>query len=112
MNTLRQRMINDLHRAGLSPRSQKIYLNVVDKLASRSWRSLEDLSEQEVHDYLLAIRDDGAARGTFKTSWFGIRFFYYHVLDRDWSLFGKKRFANPARSACLMSSPMNRCNTC
>ncbi|MBF0294225.1 MAG: phage integrase N-terminal SAM-like domain-containing protein [Magnetococcales bacterium] len=52
MNTLRQRMINDLSRTGLSARSQQVYLHVVDRLAARSWRSLEDLSEQEVQDYL------------------------------------------------------------
>ena len=35
------------------------------------------------------------ARGTFKTSQYGLRFFYRHTLGRAWGLFGKKRIGSP-----------------
>ncbi|MBF0260962.1 MAG: hypothetical protein HQL97_03835 [Magnetococcales bacterium] len=42
MNTLRQRMTDELKVVGLAPRSQQVYLNVIDRLAARSWRSIEE----------------------------------------------------------------------
>ena len=47
--------------------------------------------EHEVRGYLLALRQRGAARGTFKTSQYGLRFLYRHTLGRAWGLFGEKK---------------------
>lgn len=93
-NPLRQRMIKDLDAAGLSERSCATYLHAVDRLAAKSWRTVEELTEEEIHAYILALRDNGAAKGTFKTNWHGVRFLFHHTLGREWSLFGKKRSAN------------------
>ncbi|NGZ29367.1 MAG: hypothetical protein G8345_21085 [Magnetococcales bacterium] len=111
-NTLRQRMDHEMNVAGLAASSRQTYLNAVDRLAARSWRSLEELTEKEIQEYLLHIRDDGAARGTFKTTWFGIQFLYHHVLGRDWSLFTKKRSDNPAKSVCRKSFPTSKYSDC
>lgn len=108
MNTLRQRMIDEMNLAGLAASTQKTYLGAVDQLAVHTWRSLEEIPEQVVQEYLLALRDQGAARGSFKIAWFGIRFLYHHVLGRNWALFTKKRSDNPVRSACPVSSPMDK----
>lgn len=109
-NVLRRRMADELSMAGLAPSSQRTYLNAVDRLAARSWKSIEEMTEQDVKEHLLDMRDNGAARGTFKTAWFGIQFLYHHVLDRNWSLFGKKRSASRLKGAFLASSPMTRCS--
>jgi hypothetical protein len=82
-------MAEELSMFGLAPRSQLTYLAAVDRLASRSWKSVEQLSEDEIRRYILNLRDNGAAQGTFKTNWFGLQFLYEHVLGREWDLFQK-----------------------
>ena len=42
-----------------------------------------------MRDYLLGLCQRGVARGTFKTSHYGLRFFYHHTLGQAWGLFGE-----------------------
>ena len=56
------------------------------------------ISDSEVRGYLLGLRGRGVARGTFKTSHYGLRFLYRETLGRDWPLFGKKRYGSPSKS--------------
>ncbi len=109
-NALRLRMAEELSMFGLAPRSQQTYLAAVDRLASRSWQSVEHLSEDDIRQYMLNLRDNGAAQGTFKTNWFGLQFLYEHVLGREWALFTKKRSDNPDRAAFPGSSLTSRCS--
>src|SRR5262249_53846268 len=76
MSPLRQRMIEDMTLAGLSPTTQAIYVKAVRDLAAHYRRSPDGLSEEEVRAYLLAMRERGAARGTFKANHYGIQFLY------------------------------------
>ena len=100
MSALRRRMIEDMTLAGLARRTQESYLYGVRGLAARYRRPPDQLTEEEVRSYLLELRERGAARGTFKTNHYGIRFLYMHTLGYDWALFGKKRSRNPGKSAC------------
>jgi hypothetical protein len=70
---LRQRMIEDMRLSGLSARTQQVYIDGVRGLAARYKRSPDLLMEEEVRSYLLDPCDRGAARGTFKTTHYGIR---------------------------------------
>ena len=110
VNELRQRMIDELTLAGMAPRSQQTYLNAVDRLAARSWQSIEDMTEKDVQTYLLGLRNNGAARGTFKTAWFGVQFLFHHVLGRNWDLFTKKRSDNLPRNVCPAYSHIMKFN--
>jgi hypothetical protein len=112
MTPLRLRMIEDMKLAGLTERTQAIYVEAVYKLSAHYHRSPDELSEQEVRSYLVGLCERGAARGTFKSNHYGIQFFYRHTLDRAWPLFSKKRFARRGRSACPSCSPMRRFATC
>ena len=105
MSALRQRMIEDMSLAGLQPRTQETYVQAVRGLAAFHRRSPDELNEEDVRRYLLDMKSKGAARGTFKTSHYGIRFLYCQTLGRDWLLFGKKRSENLNRNACLMLFP-------
>src|SRR5215470_13855283 len=98
MSPLRRRMIDDMKLAGLSAATHSIYISAVRDLAAHYRRSPDELSEEEVRAYLLAMRERGAARGTFKANHYGIQFFYRSTLNRDWALFSKKRSASPSRS--------------
>lgn len=108
MTPLRKRMIEDMTLAGLSAGTQTQYVRAVRGLAAYYRRSPDELSEEEVRRYLLAIRERGAARGTFKTCHYGIQFLYRATLHRPWPLFTKKRSACRGKSACRRRSPMPR----
>lgn len=95
---LRQRMIEDMRLSGLSARTQQVYIDGVRGLAAHYKRSPDLLTEEEVRSYLLDLCDRGAARGTFKTNHYGIRFLYCQTLNRDWALFGKKDSAAQAEA--------------
>ena len=100
MSPLRARMIDDMTLAGLALGTQKIYTQAVRRLAAHYRRSPDQLSEEEVRSYLLDLRQRGVARGTFKTSQYGLQFFYRHTLGRGWGLFGEKKdWLAPAEAA-------------
>ena len=91
MSPLRARMIDDMTLAGLAPGTQKIYTQAVRQLAAHYRRSPDQLSEEEVRSYLLDLRRRGVARGTFKSSQYGLQFFYRQTLGLAWVLFGEKK---------------------
>ena len=100
MTALRRRMIEDMELAGLSPGTQKRYLAAVVHLAETYNRRPDRITEEEVRGHVLHLRDErGVARGTFKTHWHGLRFFYLRSLDVEWGLFLKKKWACRGRSA-------------
>ena len=95
MSPLRARMIEDMTLAGLAAGTQQVYIQAVCQLAAHYRRSPDQLSEAAVRAYLLGLRQNGVARGTFKISQYGLRFLYHHTLGRGWGLFGEKRIALP-----------------
>jgi hypothetical protein len=56
MSPLRTRMIDDMTLAGLAAGTQRIYTQAVRRLAAHYRRSPDQLSEEEVRGYLLALR--------------------------------------------------------
>ncbi len=107
MTPLRTRMIEDMKLAGLAAKTQEVYLQAVSSLAKHYRKSPELLTEEEVRRYLLDVRERNA-RGSFKTCYYGIQFFYRSTLGKDWALF-KKRSGFPSRSGCRRPFPMPRC---
>lgn len=105
MTPLRQRMIQDMELAGLQPRTRETYVKSVRDLAAFYHRSPDQMTEEEVRNYFLDLKGKGVARGTFKTSHYGIRFLFCQTLGRDWLLFGKKRSGNRDRNVCLTPFP-------
>jgi hypothetical protein len=100
-------MIEDMKLAGLAATTQEIYLQAVRSLAKHYNRSPELLAEEEVRRYLLDVRERNA-RGSFKTSHYGIQFFYRNTLGLDWALF-KKRSGSLSRGGCRRRFPMPKC---
>ncbi len=95
MSKLKNRMIQDMHLAGLAERTQREYLRAVRQLAAYYMVSPDCLSERNVEKYLLYIRDElGVAKGTFIPIFFGLKFFYVQTLGYDWPLFTKKKSAS------------------
>ena len=107
MSELRNRMLRDLQLAGLVEGTRQLYVRAVHQLTGYYMVPPDRLSERNVEDYILYVRDDlGVAKGTFEPLVAGLKFFYLHTLGYDWPLFTKKKFASPGRSGCRTSEAM------
>src|ERR1044071_848350 len=82
---LRQRMLQDLQLAGLSEGTQEAYLRAVRQLADHFHTPPDRLSEQQVRDYFLHLKNDRKyASGSLMIASSAIKFFYSHTTPRDW----------------------------
>ncbi len=107
MTELRNCMIQDLKLAGLGDGTEREYLRAVRQLAAYYMLSPDRLSERQVQDYILYVRDElGIAKGTFEPMFFGLKFFYVGSLGYQWPLFTKKKYASHATCGCPTSAPM------
>ena len=107
MGELRERMIRDLRLAGLEEGTQQAYLRAVRQLTAYYMVPPDQLSERQVEDYILYVRDELAvAKGTFQPMFFGLKFFYVQTLAYEWPLFTKKKSASRGRSGCPTSAAM------
>src|ERR1700694_4005288 len=107
MSPLRARMIEDMKLAGLAATTQEIYLQAVRSLAKHYNRSPELLAEGDVARYRREFRERNA-RDSYKTSHYGIQFFYRNTLGQDWALF-KKRSGFPSRGGCRRRLALSKC---
>ena len=107
MSEFRNRMIHDLQLAGLVAGTHREYLRAVRQLAAYYMVSPDQLTERQVEDYVLYVRDElGVAKGTFAPMFAGLKFFYINTLGYNWPLFTKKKSARQAANACPTSAPM------
>ena len=99
MSELRNRLIQDMNLAGLVEGTQREYLRAVRQLAAYYMISPDQLSERQVENYILYVRDElGVAKGTFAPMFAGLKFLYVFTLDYNWPLFTKKKSASHAVS--------------
>jgi site-specific recombinase XerD len=90
--SLRERMSQDLQLRGLAARTHDGYLREVRKLACYYNCPPDQLSEQQVGDYLLhLINDCQFAAGSLSVAYSGIKFFYTVTLPRNWDVLKKLR---------------------
>jgi len=88
MTPLRQRMITALQLSGKGERTQQSYGRAVRLLAQFDDKSPDLLSAQELQHYFLHRKNvDGLAPASMRICSSGSRFFYQHVLQRDWHTF-------------------------
>ena len=106
MSELRNRMAEDLRLAGLHERgTDKVYLRAVRQLSTYYMLSPDRLSERQVQDYILYVRDElDVAKGTFEPMFAGLKFFYVNTLGWDWPLFTKKKSASHVKNGCPISA--------
>ena len=71
MTELRRRMIEDMQLAGHSPGTQVAYIRGVRQLAGHYRISPDQLTERQVRDYLMHLREvRQVAKGTFQAPWY------------------------------------------
>ncbi len=97
-------MIQDMKLAGLVEGTAREYLRAVRQLAAYYMLAPDRLSERQVQDYILYVRDElGIAKGTFAPLLAGLKFCYLNTLGYDWALLTKKKSASHDRSGCPTS---------
>jgi integrase/recombinase XerD len=99
MTPLRQRMLEDMQLRGLSARTQGCYVAAVRQLAEHYHRSPAQITEEDLRQYFLYLANEKqVARATATIALCGIRFFFEHTLQREWTTL---RFVRPAREQKL-----------
>ncbi len=99
MTILRQKMIEDLQLRGLAVRTQESYVQAVRQLAAHYHKSPDQLSEEELRQYFLFLKNvKHVSRSTHTIALCGIKFFYEHTLERQWHTLD---FARPAKEKKL-----------
>jgi integrase/recombinase XerD len=85
MTPLRQHMIVALQRSGKGERTQQASVREVRLLAQFYHQSPDRISAQELQHYFLHRTNvDRLAPTSMRLCSSGMRFFYQHVLQRDW----------------------------
>jgi site-specific recombinase XerD len=89
----------------LSERTQEAYVRAVRQLAEHYHKSPDLISEEELRQYFLFIKNvKHYSRNTMTIAICGIRFFYEQTLHRNWSIFGIVRPA-PEKKLPVILSP-------
>jgi site-specific recombinase XerD len=97
-------MHQDLQLAGLSERTQEAYLRAVRQLADHFHTPPDRLSEQQVRDYFLHLKNDRQfATASLAIAYCGIKFFYSHTASRDWTTLKKLRVRRDKRLHDVLS---------
>ena len=104
MTPLRQQMIAALQLSGKGERTQQAYVREVRLLAQFYHTSPDRISEQELQHYFLHRKNvDGLAPASMRICYSGIRFFYQHVLKRDWHTLSLIRAQTAHRLPAVLS---------
>ncbi len=99
MTPLRQRMLEDMQLRGLAVRTQESYGHAVEQVAKHYQKSPELLSEEELRQYFLYLRNEKhASRSSTTVALCAIKFLYQQTLKRPWSFL---EFVRPPKSKKL-----------
>jgi site-specific recombinase XerD len=87
MTELRRRMIEELRLRNYSPNTVEIYIRCVAKFAQYFKLSPDQLGPEHIREYqLFLVQRKKAAWAVFNQTVCALRFFYHHVLHRDWMI--------------------------
>lgn len=101
---LRQRMIDEMTLRGMSPRTHESYLGAVSGLAKYYRRSPDQLSIEEVRNYLLHLeRDQKVSWSTLNIAASGLRFLYFKTLKWEPALMDIPPRKTPSRLPEVLS---------
>jgi site-specific recombinase XerD len=104
MTELRKRMIECLQLRGLSERTQEAYTRAVRQLAEHYHKSPDLLTEEELRQYFLFIKNvKHYSRNTMTIALCGIKFFYEQTLHRPWAILGILRPAPEKKLPVILS---------
>jgi site-specific recombinase XerD len=83
---VRRRMIEEMQLRNFSERTIESYVRAVGQLAGWCWKSPDQVSDEELRDYFLYLKNQKRlARATTTIALCGIKFFFEATLKRDWT---------------------------
>lgn len=110
MTELRDRMIQDMQLRGLAAGTQQTYVYAIRELAGHYHRSPDLLSEEDIRDYFIYLKDEKKLAGsTMLTHLFAVRFLYRRTLHRQWSILDLIRIKNSKKLPVVLSRQETRC---
>jgi site-specific recombinase XerD len=78
-------MVEDMQLRGLSEKTQEAYVRAVRQLAEHYGKSPAQISEEELRQYFLYLKNDKqVSPSTFTVALCGIKFLFQHTLSREW----------------------------
>ncbi|MBC8422643.1 site-specific integrase [bacterium] len=93
MTNLRRRMIQDMQLRGLTPGTQRAYIEGVKALAAFYHRPPDQLTEHDVRHFFLHLITTGRlAQTTVSLYFYATKFLFCRTLARQWPLFDLMRF--------------------
>ena len=104
MESIRQRMIEDMKLRGLAPRTQERYLHSIKTLAKHYQCAPDELTQEQIRDYLLYMLEDKKyAKSTYKANLYAIKFLYKRTLGRKWVTLDITRVKNDRKLPEVLS---------
>ena len=104
MTELRRRMIECLQLRGLSERTQEAYVRAVRQLAEHYHKSPDLISEEELRQYFLFIKNvKHYSRNTMTIAICGLKFFFEQTLQKEWATFNIVRPAPEKKLPVILS---------
>jgi len=104
MNDWYEKSMRALQLAGKGERTQQCYTRAVRKLVEFFDKTPDQVSETELQDYFLHRRNvDKWSPNTMRICHAGIRFFFVHVLERNWRTFDYLRAQKEQRLPTVLS---------
>jgi integrase/recombinase XerD len=89
---------------GLIPSTQATYLEAVKVLASHYNCRLDEITQEQVRDFLLYLLDSkGYAKSTYKVYLYAIKFLYEKTLDRQWRFLPLARAGSERKLPIILS---------
>ena len=73
---LRQRMLDDMRKRKLEPKTQQAYVRAVRKLSAHLGRSPDTASAEDLRNFQLHLVDSGASPITLNATITGLKFFF------------------------------------
>jgi len=104
MEDIRQQMIEDMKLRGLTPCTQATYLEAVKVLARHYDRRLDEITQEQVRDFLIYLIDTkGYAKSTYKVYMYAIKFLYQNTLGRQWRFLTLARVSPERKLPIILS---------
>ena len=104
MTALREKMQEDLQLHGLSNQTQGLYIRAVRQLAEYYRRSPDQISEEELRQYFLYLKNDKHyAPSTLTVALCGIRFLYERTLQQEMPILKLMRSPVPQRLPVVLT---------
>ena len=105
MSELRRKMLTDLRIRNYAERTQEIYITRVAEMARDVGRSPDELSGEDVREYLRYLKEErGVSRSSFAQVVGALRFLYRETLDRP-EMMPRIRYPRSKRRHPVVLSP-------